>query len=406
MVFCPNKQKGCLYQTQRCNMEYHFLQNCLYTEFQCGGLKRQQQGEEEGKELTCKLPLEKRYIYAGRQEALQNLESAVDQDQPDGQQAKHTRTCPHALVECPNGCTETLAQYKLAEHTQHACLNIQDTCPVCASSMSRRDLPVHLSTCPDMVVPCPANEHGCVWVGKRRVLASDHVKSCRYVAVAPALEKQNNRISGVEQENKVIRQKLDRALALLNSFNASQQYNLSSTTPGSANTPVSQSAATDTVSPSLASHPSTATTTTTTSFTDSDFRQLFLEGDRFRDGIDQVRTQLTELDMRHSMSQLQESFRVGEEMASLRALVSSLRNQVHFLMTERRLGSLGLHQHGGHLQQAQTHLGMTQQQQQQQQYLQESPEREGSLTPPFTRLAAGAGPPRRLSDITRQDIKL
>lgn len=380
VVQCPNKVKGCNHQCHRWLVDRHVLCDCLYTEFECGGLK------EDGS--SCREPLEKRFIYAARELVLGQSptpESEIEHESSNTQNIsdepragpEKPPLCPHILIDCPNDCGITFSHYQLDDHIQKDCPNVQEECPVCREVMSRSKLPNHLNVCPEMIVPCSSSEFGCVWVGKRHILKNEHSRTCRFVAFAPALTKQNNRISTLEQENKVLRQKLDRVLAFMTTSDTQTTVSHPSTTPSPNNT-------------------TPTTPARTTNFTDSDFMQLFLEGERFREEIERVNTQIKEMDMRHGMSQLQESYRTGEEISNLRALINSLRNQMHFLMTERRLSAIN----------------------QQQPFLnasavsfpvqpshamnQASPELEGSITPPFNRLLN----PRRLSDISRQDVKL
>lgn len=370
VVYCPHKPRGCDHQCARWLVDRHTLHDCLYTEFECGGMKT------DGS--ICSDPIEKRFILTSRQP--ENLISNTTNDAESNQQGQPP--CFHEPMECPNSCGETFPTFTLEVHVQSACSNVQDQCPVCSTAMPRCDLPHHLNVCPDMVVPCSASEFGCSWIGKRQVLANEHARTCRFTTFAPALTKQNTRIAKLERENKALCQKLDRLLVLEAVSSSSNPRNTNTTVPESNST----------------SPPRTSTT----NFTDSDFMLLFMEGDRFREEIDRVTAALADMEMRHGMSLMQESFRTGEEISNLRGLVNSLRHQMHFLLTERRSWAASA-------------VNMQQQQQQQQQQLTTTPffstsppaplnnssDSEQSMTP-YSRFQG----PRRLSDISRQDVKL
>lgn len=370
-------------------IERHVLSDCIYTEFQCGGVR------DDGS--TCFEPLEKRFIHSSREMGLNEIPldkqhaSQVGLETSDMSDQRDTDSipvalCPHELIECPNGCNQPFMRFQLNQHIDTECANIQDKCPVCAATMSRRDLPNHLNVCPDMMTPCSAAEFGCVWVGKRHVLTNEHTRMCRFISFAPVLKKQDTRMSKLEQENKILRQKLDRVMTFVLSRNMKPE----------GLRPSPEDASTD-----QERNPTSLTSSsTTTSFTDSDLLHLFMEGERFREEIDRVNTTLGEMEMRHGMSLLQESFRTGEEISNLRGLISSLRNQMHFLLTERRAWAITQQNPGSQvppqsqLNAAANMLFPTAP------VLQTSPELEPSTPGPFSRV------PRRLSDISRQDIKL
>lgn len=378
-------------------VDRHVLSDCVYTECVCGGIK------DDG--ALCYEPIEKRFIFTSREaaiteffttaedlgrnspespveEELITVDEAVEHEKPVVPVAR----CPHELMNCPNHCGESFSKFQLMSHLDTDCSDVQDQCPICTATMSRRELPNHLNVCPDRIVPCSSMEFGCIWVGKQHALIDEHSRTCRFVALAPALMKQSNRISGLEQENKVLRQKLDRVLILMSSKDHSTVKN---------NTPQNNGSSNNNITTTSALLPASTSTSSasTTNFTDTDFMRLFMEGERFREEIDRVTTTLGEMEMRHGMSLLQESFRTGEEISNLRKLINTLRNQMHFLWTERR--SWSITQNNTLATAAATaiqtplnpHI---------------SPELDPGSPSQYGRFMG----PRRLSDITRQNIKL
>lgn len=208
-----------------------------------------------------------------------------------------------------------------------SCHNYSTQCPVCGLSLMRKDLPQHLDVCPETVISCTAAEHGCVWIGKRSQFYSEHQRQCKFIALAPALNKQSNRISKIEQENKALRYQLDQLITL----NPSSPSIAISDMITSENTARSSSSNTSTTrsGQSTSSRPN-GIRRTALRFTESDFMHVFMEGERLRDDVDRLNTQVGEMDMRHGMTMMQESFRTSEEINALRNHVNSLRHQIHF----------------------------------------------------------------------------
>ena len=117
------------------------------------------------------------------------------------------RNCSFAPTPCTNhGCTLTPVRSKLARHLTHDCLFRTSPCPHCASLIRRGGLPEHLETCgkllltcadcgasylrenqdkhddvcPEALVDCPFECHGCTTV----VLRKDYVQHQADNAVA------------------------------------------------------------------------------------------------------------------------------------------------------------------------------------------------------------------------------
>ena len=77
----------------------------------------------------------------------------------------HQDTCDHALLSCPNECTDgstpvQVFRKDLTTHLKERCPNRSYQCPHCGEEGKHCDITTcHLETCPQLVIPCPNN--GC-----------------------------------------------------------------------------------------------------------------------------------------------------------------------------------------------------------------------------------------------------
>lgn len=338
VAYCPNKSRGCTHTCQRWLLDAHLQQDCLHAKFKCQGTK------DDGEQ--CHEPLEKRFIYNAREISVQDYIDtkgalATQEDSTDTHEkiekfdiSKLTVYCPHEPMDCPNGCGRTFPRYSFEEHSQSECYNTEASCPICNARLLRKDIPQHLKLCPDYVVPCDAADIGCVWVGKRHLYMSEHQRQCKFMAFSPALTKQNKRIDRLEQENRVLRYKLDKVLSSL-------PENISSTvgfalTSRAGQTSSSTTSTTSTRRTGVRRNSENGSIFDNFRFTDSDLMHMLMEGERLREDVDRLTSLVGDMEMRHGVAIMQESFRTGEEISALRGLVNSLRHQIHFLQSERR----------------------------------------------------------------------
>lgn len=294
---------------------------------------------------------------------------ASNSSAPKSEEVKYsdlTVYCPHELMACPNGCGSSFPRYSFESHIESECYNGESACPICDMKLLQKDIPLHLSVCPDFIVPCDAAEYGCVWVGKRHLLLSEHQRLCKFVTFLPALNKQNGKIERLEQENKTLRYKLDKILAYLpETVSSSAGLKNTTSTPSALTTRPSSSRR---FGPRVTSHSSSSSSNSNGSifdnfrFTDSDLMHMFMEGERLREDVDRLNGQFGDMEMRHGVAMMQESFRTGEEISTLRGLINSVRHQIHFLLSERRSWAFSMQQYQQQQMYQQQHVHQHQQQ--------------------------------------------
>lgn len=369
IVACPNASAGCTYRCARGLVECHVWHNCRYTEVSCPG---------------CGVPTERRFF-----EKDKNVNVAEDK-------------CPHTLEACDE-CGTEVPRYSLPKHVCEPIVAATDSgvedkstvlgcidCPLCNMETTKSKLQTHLAeTCLEATVNCKAGASlGCRWTGKRQAYTSRHRKNCHFVVLGPTLRRQNERLNRLQEENRQLNYKVDRmAMALASAgldCEGNPRENESITLhpiPGEGEE-VSSANENDNVNSAAST---SAYPQNNINLTESDFMSLFMEGDRFRVELERVRRSM-------EMRMVQEGFRTSEELVSLRAMINGLRQQVNFLWTERWVNNNNnnfLHQY--------------MHQNQHQNNLQRPTETAVGPEENTDRLASI---PRRLSDISRQNVKL
>ncbi|KAF9520296.1 hypothetical protein BS47DRAFT_1287241 [Hydnum rufescens UP504] len=328
------------------------------------------------------------------------------------------------IVQCPNapfGCQQTCQRQLLGSHLAHECLHVSThcceedcdatllrrdidkhyhsaqcpaaewTCPHCEMTLARSDRASHLLACPEATDSCTHSVNGCPWSGPRRT-ASTHLLTCPYESIKGFFAVNASRVSTIESENTMLRQKVDRLETML----AAAQREVESTRsslgpwfrPPRANAPppperiqrrrmsvplntasfgflaesdesetsgYPQTGFFDDAVPvhSSQSQPSSAEVPISPYFpalTDSAPMSSYaysrvapidlstsLEGclTSLRNSIVTLSTSLDSLERRQDISLATETLRMHEDVASLRAIVHGLRMQVHTIMMDR-----------------------------------------------------------------------
>lgn len=391
MAYCPNKKRGCKHTCQRWMIEPHLLQECQYTLFKCNAVK------DDGS--ICEEALERKFIIAARELSIQDYkdthrvditpteskstspspvkfesqsDSTISKDQNDEKNPRIflsdlTVYCPHEDMECPSGCGMSFSRYKLSKHLKTECPEYESQCYICGAAVSRKDLEKHLeNTCPESIISCKATDIGCMWVGKRKEFQTTHKRTCSYLQFQPILKQQNKRITKLENENKSLRYQFDRLLSrfpqseppnLINNDNSSISLSLLSEANIPRSTSGNQQRRSSNNTNSNGQQQGRQQSSQSAQFTESDIMHIFMEGQRLREDVDRIGNQLGDMEIRHGISIMQENFRTGEEINSLRALINSLRHQIHFLLAERRSWAMAsMHQQQQQFQQQSSQL--------------------------------------------------
>lgn len=185
-------------------------------------------------------------------------------------------------------------------------------CPDCDEIVPLRDLEQHISTCPEAILPCKAVKYGCQARIKRADITT-HEQQCPLVAMSPCFEAQNARIDSLEltirhlqQRNEIFEDGISNIRStLVDSPRSRNNNNHSGPGPGPDET---NSNATN---------------------------YLLSVHESLRTEVGQLSHAITDLDARASMSIMNESLRIKEDMAHTNAAVNSIRMQVQWLINPR-----------------------------------------------------------------------
>lgn len=271
MVRCPLKDEGCNEQVQRCEVQQHVDKKCAYSEVAC--------------------PAEDCMFFVLRKDV-------------------EKQRCLHGMLQCED-CNESFMERDLESHRAFHCEAGRTSCPDCKAQVLLRDIHQHVESCPDAIFPCTAAEYGCDFIARRAAL-DQHSRTCALAKLVPFLQKQNERLGAHEAALKSLRHR--------NSILETSFSNFQETLSHSAD---------DIDAPS-----SSASASDAGPF-DSTAHHLLCLQESLRDEVSRVSAALSELDARTTMTVMNESLRVKEDMSHMNAAIGAMRLQLHWLVSAR-----------------------------------------------------------------------
>lgn len=186
-------------------------------------------------------------------------------------------------------------------------------CQYCKTSRSRSDHNSHITECPQFNIPCPQAEFGCSWNDQRQLLES-HVVICPYEAIKNFLQKQQasensikKELQQLHKENATLRREQEESKRHVNTI----VNQLDLMFPGHF--------LMDVDIPAEARNES-----------------FLAESQRLNNELETLSANIASLELKQNMALMTETFRLQEELQSLRAICHGLRMQMHYLMMDRR----------------------------------------------------------------------
>ncbi|KAG7098721.1 hypothetical protein E1B28_000634 [Marasmius oreades] len=173
LVECVNRHLGCMHTCQRQLMPVHISNSCPFESIPCP--------DQDCKEMIF------------RKDANQHRDS-------------------HKTMLC-NKCGEDIQSIGLKAHGS-ACSGRFTTCEFCESELEHSMQASHLVVCQEITVACTHDIDGCAWEGKRSELSA-HLTSCAYHAISGFFAINKARITALEDENAVLKRRVDTLEALL-----------------------------------------------------------------------------------------------------------------------------------------------------------------------------------------------
>lgn len=271
LVRCPLKDQGCNELIQRCEVQQHVDRKCAYVEVECPA-------------ENCLLPIPRKDVDKQR--------------------------CLHGVLQCED-CDESFMERDLESHRTLDCEAGRTSCLDCKAQVLLRDIDQHVESCPEAIFPCTAAEYGCDFIARRAAL-DQHSTSCALAKIVPFLQKQNERIDAHEAALKSLRH---RNAILETSFSNIQE----------------------TLSPStdLVDAPSSSASTSDAGPFDSTAHHLLCLQESLREEVSRVSAALSELDARMTMTVVNESMCVKEDISHMNAAIGGMRIQLHWLVNAR-----------------------------------------------------------------------
>lgn len=284
-VKCPYSKRGCEYTCSRWGVAKHVEIDCGYVYTECGQL-------DTSTGQLCKEKVERRWILLQKEQGYEKIDSHP--------------TC-HELVDCKEKCGEKCPRNCHELHLKYLCSLSSKTCSECHQIVKASLWESHVNfSCAEATVYCSAEQLGCSFTTKRSDSTGlqDHLTTCQFVIMKRALGSHDKRLSDLESENALLRFQLDR-LAGQQSPNDTNEHDSSS------------------------------------NWNDRAINHILIEGERLRRGHELINRRLDDMDRNQGIFMLQENQRLNDEVASLRANCTTMRNQLHFLLAERKLGLHG-----------------------------------------------------------------
>ncbi|KAI8088699.1 uncharacterized protein BX664DRAFT_295992 [Halteromyces radiatus] len=274
LIYCPRKERGCDFIGQRQYMEHHMNNDCLYV-FQSCQL-------QECQELILKKDLH-----------------------------SHVSTCKYRETVCKM-CKKKMPAFELEDHYK-LCPSEIIQCPHCDSSRSRSEHATHLTTCPKVPMTCTHAEFGCPWTGERATM-EEHTTSCTYEAIKDYLHQQQQKYTQMKEELQAVRKE--------NESLKQQQWESRQKLETMTNQLGILFPAHFSIDPDLP--------------LDTQQEVVLSETQRLQNDIDTLSANMTNLELKQNMALMTETFRLQEELQSVRAICHGMRMQMHYLMMERR----------------------------------------------------------------------
>lgn len=279
LVKCPLSSQGCTAEIPRGSVQDHINQYCEYLEIECPF------------NSDCSEPVQRKYLW----------------------QDKWQNRCLHNFVQC-SVCGDMVIELEHASHfAKHDSLR-EVSCPGCKTRLRNYDLEKHSLSCPEFVVACTAAPYGCDFTS-RRVFIFKHTQTCPLAKLTPFLELQNDRLSAHEAALKHLRHKNSLLETSLHSIQECLK----------APTGLFESSAENNAQENDLDNPPF----------DSTAHHLLCLHESLREEVARVAAAVSELDARASMTVMNESLRVKEEMAHTNAAIGAMRMQLHWLLSAR-----------------------------------------------------------------------
>lgn len=287
-VGCPNKGFGCTKEIRRDEVQAHVSYHCSQTRLNCP-------------DRSCSYKVPRR---------------------------RNNGSCRHTKRKCLE-CQQTLCELDMKDHMHRRCEVATFQCEDCQSGFQCSERGNHARSCPERSVACTAAKLGCT-VRKTPATVTLHVRSCPLVRLLPTvdaltkrIDDHDARVASLETRNAILQGSFDniRDIVDVDPARTAPQHRIESFYYP--HTPLSQEPAQD-IPQDLQVPPF-----------DSAAQHVLSLHETLREEVDRVSAAIAEVDGKASMTIINETLRLREDMARQNAAISSLTMQVQWLMQQR-----------------------------------------------------------------------
>ncbi|ODV95798.1 hypothetical protein PACTADRAFT_49246 [Pachysolen tannophilus NRRL Y-2460] len=320
-VKCLNDKRGCNWIGSRWEVKTHLNNECEFTRFKCNGKVNNNNNNESGNDkVICGKLTEKRFLV--------NNNNNDDDDDDDDE-------CIHKLYPCPNDCGFQITKITEQRHLDNECEQNFKTCGGCHLKFPSKDFIKHEEFCEKFYIKCNGHKYGCDWKGDRSRYETIHEPSCNFLKLAPYFEKQESDIKSTKDENKLLKSQISSILDSIvqgkvanlgNNLNLEEIYSSSALSLAFSSSSSAYS--------SQAFLPSLSTSTSI----DECIKLLNIEAETLKANLEKF--QRAEQNFENNLTLIDnfinENLRIKEELGVQKNVINSLRQQLQFLMMERR----------------------------------------------------------------------
>lgn len=198
MVFCLNSGRGCEWRGRRWELESHLLQSCDFTGVICNGRIKNLDFSscEDSKSTTeeydrCDKVVQRRYL------------------------SQNDDYCVHEHFPC-QFCSTMINRVTEQDHHENACELVNSFCDLCENDLiPKKDLAKHRSNCSKSGrLVCPARSIGCTWVGSSEPSLDNHIQNgnCLLFELLPHYSRLEKNLEEARKDNETLRQLMNKIL--------------------------------------------------------------------------------------------------------------------------------------------------------------------------------------------------
>ncbi|AOA61755.1 Hypothetical protein PP7435_CHR1-0718 [Komagataella phaffii CBS 7435] len=307
-VKCMNLERGCDWVGPRWQIKKHIVQECKYTQFECNCTieepaivdqddndRQKRQDDIKPQYRICKEWTERRHL--------------LEND-------KGERICPHQPEPCEK-CGKIISFSSKEYHLNEECKRNLKQCNGCLLDFPITNFENHERYCEKIHVKCPAKAYGCDWKGSKDLLDTIHANRCVFYKLSSYFETQEREMEGLRRENRTLSKQLSTVLdSVVQGKITNVGYTLNVEEVGAQR----QNKKND------------------KSLLDEDYLHLVMEFERLRTDFERVRPIVADFQQQQQIltNLANNSSHYREEINAQRVAINSLRQQLQFLLVERR----------------------------------------------------------------------